>query len=140
MEENKKMIYIPTNIQTETIIFPGYGVKELWKTLIFAGMLSILWLVVYLFNRNGLQMIFEIMISIAVGVFIYTKDSTNQNVVDYVSYMVEYAAGQKVYIYDNKIEEEEEYIVRKYKEAAVPEPAKQRGRHHTDFDKYKKHR
>lgn len=31
MEKNK--IYIPINIQTETMIFQGYGMSELFKTL-----------------------------------------------------------------------------------------------------------
>lgn len=35
MEKNK--IYIPINIQTETMIFQGYGMSELFKTLAFTA-------------------------------------------------------------------------------------------------------
>ena len=42
MEKNK--IYIPVNIQTEQMIFQGYGMKELGKTLTFAAVLCVFWL------------------------------------------------------------------------------------------------
>lgn len=43
MEKNK--IYIPINIQTETMIFQGYGMSELFKTLAFTAITSVIWII-----------------------------------------------------------------------------------------------
>lgn len=120
MGENNK-IYIPTNIQTEQMIFQGFGTKELFKSIGFTLVMSVIWFIVYLFTKNSMYLVFEILISAVVGVFLYVKDPTNQNVVNYMNYMLNFATSQRKYRYNNRIEEEERYIVRKYKETVVSE-------------------
>lgn len=115
MEKNK--IYIPVNIQTEQMIFQGYGMKELGKTLVFSAALCILWGIVYLFVRSTIQLLFEAIVSVAVGVLIFVKDNTNQCVVDYIKYMLRFSCTQRIYKYDNEIDREENYIVRNYQES-----------------------
>lgn len=119
MEKNK--IYIPTNIQTEQIIFQGYGIKELGKTLIFSLIMCAGWGILYLFVKSTMQFIFEAMVTIVIGVFIFVKDTTNQSVVDYIKYMIKYAATQRIYRYNNKIEEEEYHLAKRHKEPVVSE-------------------
>ncbi|MCI9086860.1 MAG: hypothetical protein HFE51_10680 [Clostridia bacterium] len=114
MEKNK--IYIPVNIQTEQMIFQGYGMKELGKTLTFAAVLCVFWGVLYLFTHSTIQFLFEAIVSVAIGVVIFVKDNTNQCVVDYIKYMLRFACSQRIYKYDNEIEREEQYIVREYQE------------------------
>ena len=46
MEKNK--IYIPINIQTETMIFQGYGMSELFKTLAFTAITSVIWIILFI--------------------------------------------------------------------------------------------
>lgn len=121
MEPEKNKIYIPTNIQTETIIFQGYGMKELCKTLVFSLILCALWGIIYLFTHSAIQFLFEAMASVAAGVFVFVKDTTNQSMVDYIKYIIKFACTQRIYKYDNAIEKEENYLVRKYQENAVSE-------------------
>lgn len=119
MDNNK--IYIPTNIQTETIIFQGYSTKELGKTLIFSAFLCIIWGIVYLFTNSTVQLMFEVMASIVAGVYIFVKDTTNQCIVDYIKYIIKYSCTQRIYKYNNEIEKEEAYLVRKYQDNVISE-------------------
>lgn len=121
MEKNK--IYIPVNIQTEQMIFQGYGMKELGKTLMFAAVLCIFWCILYVFMHSTIQLLFEAIVSVAVGVVIFVKDNTNQCVVDYIKYMLRFAFSQRIYKYDNEIEKEEDYLVRHYQEVVGSEQA-----------------
>lgn len=114
MGNNK--IYIPVNIQTEQMIFQGYGMKELGKTLVFAAIWCFIWGIVYLFVHSTIQFLFETIVSISVGVLIFVKDNTNQCVVDYIKYMLRFSCTQRIYKYDNEIDREENYIVRNYQE------------------------
>ena len=115
MEQNK--IYIPINIQTEQMIFQGYGMKDLVKTLTFAFVFCIFWGIVYLFVHSTIQLLFEAVVSVTIGVLIFVRDNTNQCVVDYIKYMLRFACTQRRYKYDNEIEREENSIVRSYQKS-----------------------
>ena len=115
MEQNK--IYIPVNIQTEQMIFQGYGMKDLGKTLTFSFVLCIFWGIIYLFVHSTIQLLFEAIVSVAIGVLIFVKDNTNQCVVDYIKYMLRFACTQRRYKYDNEIEREENSLVRSYQKS-----------------------
>ena len=119
MEKNK--IYIPINIQTETMIFQVYGMSELFKTLAFTAITSVIWIILFIIKHSSIQLAFEIMCSMAVGVFIFVKDTTNQCIVDYIRYMIKFATTQRSYRYNNHIEDEEAYIIKKYKDSLTVE-------------------
>ena len=57
MEKNK--IYIPINIQTETMIFQGYGMSELFKTLAFTAITSVIWIILFIIKHSSIQLAFE---------------------------------------------------------------------------------
>ena len=110
MEKNK--IYIPINIQTETMIFQGYGMSELFKTLAFTAITSVIWIILFIIKHSSIQLAFEIMCSMAVGVVIF---------VDYIRYMIKFATTQRSYRYNNHIEDEEAYIIKEYKDSLTVE-------------------
>ena len=56
MEKNK--IYIPINIQTETMIFQGYGMSELFKTLAFTAITSVIWIILFIIKHSSIQLAF----------------------------------------------------------------------------------
>ena len=72
-------------------------------------------------KHSSIQLAFEIMCSMAVGVFIFVKDTTNQCIVDYIRYMIKFATTQRSYRYNNHIEDEEAYIIKKYKDSLTVE-------------------
>ena len=116
-----EIIYIPINIQTETMIFQGYGMSELFKTLAFTAITSVIWIILFIIKHSSIQLAFEIMCSMAVGVFIFVKDTTNQCIVDYIRYMIKFATTQRSYRYNNHIEDEEAYIIKEYKDSLTVE-------------------
>ncbi len=118
MEINNK-IYIPVNIQTNRMIFTGYGINELYKSFIFFLCLCLIWGVVFLFAKSTTQLIFELMVSIVISVVVFVRDVTNQCMVDYIKYILRFSCSNRKYKYDNNIESEEDYIVRKYKENII---------------------
>ena len=61
------------------------------------------------------------MCSMAVGVFIFVKDTTNQCIVDYIRYMIKFSTTQRSYRYNNHIEDEEAYIIKEYKDSLTVE-------------------
>lgn len=79
------------------------------------------WGILFLIKHSTTGLMFEILTSLAVGVFIFVKDNTNQNVVDYISYILKFAVSQRVYKYDNRIEDEEEYIIKEYMDSLAKE-------------------
>lgn len=106
MNTEKKKIYIPTNVTTRTVLFEGYGMSELGKTLIFTAIGAVLAFAYYAVRHGLGGTVMIILIASAIGVFLTVKDRTNQSVIDYIQQMIAFAKSQKRYVYNNKIREE----------------------------------
>jgi hypothetical protein len=100
---NKK-IYIPTNVKTGSYIFDGFGMSELGKTILMTLIVSGLSVVIYLFTKNLAVLVLTILITISACISIFTKDRTNQSVVDYVENILKFSKRQKRYLYNNRMD------------------------------------
>ncbi len=103
--EDEYKLYIPTNIRIRTELIDGFGMRELISSLLTTLPLAA---VLYLYKviagkGNGFFMLGTIIIFTAT-VFIFIRDRTNQNVVDYVKNIMIYNRRQHQYIYNKNIE------------------------------------
>ncbi len=107
MNENKKL-YIPVNVKTKVEIYDGFGTAELISALLVtAPAAGILYLYKALMGNSFGFFALGTIVIFAATVFIFMRDRTNQNVVDYVKNIIIFNKRQKRYIYNKEIEEEE---------------------------------
>ncbi len=107
MSENKKL-YIPVNVKTKVEIYDGFGTAELISALLVTGPAAgILYLYKALMGKSFGFFALGTIVIFAAAVFIFMRDRTNQNVVDYVRNIIIFNKRQKRYIYNKEIKEEE---------------------------------
>ena len=119
-EESKKSerrkIYIPTNIRTRTYFFEGFGFTELIQTILFTVLIGLFDIIYFLISKNEVIAVTTILIAIAVGVTLFTKDKTNMSVVDYIKDLIIFSKSQKRYLYDTNIKEDIHDIIQSNQE------------------------
>lgn len=113
--ENKR-IYIPTNIRTKTYFFEGFGFSELVSTLVLTIIVGIFDLVYFSVSKNEVAAVVIILVAVAVGVTLFTKDRTNMSVTDYVRDLIIFSKSQKKYLYNSNAEEDINDIIQENKE------------------------
>jgi len=90
---------MPTNVKTRSEIFEGYGMPELWRTLLIVGICGILTFIYYL-SGGEITTCIVIMLSVIAGSIMFTvKDRNNLSVVDQIGFMIHFAKSQKQYRY-----------------------------------------
>lgn len=100
---NKK-IYIPTNVKTGNYIFDGFGVGELFKTIVITLIVSGISAIIYVITKNLAILVLTILMTIAICITMFTKDRTNLSVVDYVKNIISFSKRQKRYLYNNRMD------------------------------------
>lgn len=114
--KDEEKIYIPSNVKAESYFFDGFGTAELIKAIITTLVVSVIWLIVYIINKNLPFLILAEMVTIAACVMIYMKDQTNQSVVDYAKNMIVFSKSKKIYLFNNEqsVREFEKELIKTY--------------------------
>lgn len=97
--EDKKILRIPKTIKTKTEFFVGFGVAELVRTLIITGISCIVAYIVYLAKNETITPVFIVIISATVSVVLFTKNSINFSLFDYLVNIIKFHLSQKEYKY-----------------------------------------
>lgn len=97
--EDKRMLRIPKTIKTKTEFFVGFGVAELVKTLIITGIACIVSYMVYLAKNETITPVLIVISSATVSVVLFTKNSINFSLFDYILNIIKFHLSQKEYKY-----------------------------------------
>lgn len=97
--EDKKMLRIPKTIKTKTEFFVGYGIGELIKTLIITGITIAVAYIVYLIRQDTIVPVLMVIASATVSVVLFTKNSINFSLFDYIKNILKFQFSQKKYKY-----------------------------------------
>ena len=98
-EIDRIYLYIPSNVQTCSEFFPGFGKAELMQTLLVSAVIVGLTFLVNAFICSTTFLIVTILTGIAGSVTCLTKDKNNQSVVNQFHHMVRFLREQKRYEY-----------------------------------------
>lgn len=92
-------LYIPEGVKTKSEIFNGFGFTQLMQTTLVTGVAGVVSFIAYTIHQNLPFLITTILIVCAATVTAFTKDSTNQSIVDYAGNMIAFSNTQKKYYY-----------------------------------------
>ncbi len=108
MDNEVKKLYIPVNVKTKFEIYEGFGTAELISTVLCSIPASlVLFLIKTVLGKSFGFFALGVMVIFIASAFIFVRDRTNQNVVDYVKNILIFNGRQKRYIYNKRIEVEE---------------------------------
>lgn len=97
MEDEK--LYIPMGVKAEVEIFPGFGKKQLWQSVVGSLCMGFVSAFVWLLSQSVTFTVIGVLSGIVGSVMMTTKDQTNLSVVDQLQNMVRFAKSQKFYPY-----------------------------------------
>ena len=97
--EDKKMLRIPKTIKTKTEFFIGFGVAELVKTIIISTIASVFAYIIYLIKNETITPVFIVITSATISVVLFTKNSINFSLFDYILNIIKFQLSQKQYKY-----------------------------------------
>lgn len=97
--DDKKMLRIPKTIKTKTEFFVGFGVAELIKTLIITGLSIIVAYIVYIIKQETITPVLIVIITATVCVVLFTKNTINFSLYDYIQNIIKFQISQKEYKY-----------------------------------------
>lgn len=92
-------LYIPSNVQTRSEFFPGFGKIELIQTLLASGVTVGLVFLLNIFMHSTTFLVVAILTGIAGSITCLTKDRNNQSVADQLRHMIRFLREQKRYDY-----------------------------------------
>lgn len=97
--DDKKMLRIPKTIKTKTEFFVGFGVAELIKTLLITGISIIVAYIVYIIKQETITPVLVVIITATVSVVLFTKNTINFSLYDYIVNIIKFQFSQKEYKY-----------------------------------------
>lgn len=98
-EENKRNLYIPQGLKSNSEIFNGFGKKEAFRALGVFLFLLFINLITFIIMRNISLVIIFILTSLSASIVVTQKDSNNISVYDQVKFMIRFNKSQKYYKY-----------------------------------------
>ncbi|GIP30843.1 MULTISPECIES: hypothetical protein [Paenibacillaceae] len=99
MEDNPQTLYIPMGVKSETELFPGFGRKQLFQSVIGSLGAGFVALLLWIFGRSVSLTMVTFLIGVSASVMMTTKDRMNLSVLDQMKQMIRFAKGQKKYPY-----------------------------------------
>lgn len=97
--EKKENLYIPMGIKEKNEFWEGFGGEELKGASLFILISLVINIILNILIGSVFFFVAFTIISIAVGLMIYTKGSTNLSVVNQIENMKSFSKSQKKYYY-----------------------------------------
>ena len=92
-------LYIPVNIKTRFEFFDGYGVKELFPTVIAALVSGFFAFIMHAATGGAILPVLTVLITVAASVMALAKGENNMSVVDQVKCVLRFSREQRKYPY-----------------------------------------
>lgn len=93
-------LYIPTGVQKNSELFPGFGTKELMQTIVASAFFVLIAALLWAASGNVTAPIVLLLIGVIGSVMMTGKSSTlNQSAIGMLLNLVKFRQGQKIFRY-----------------------------------------